>query len=209
MPIGLPASQPFGIHSAHLLERDGVMSTSDVITRAALALFYQQGFHASGVEQLSQVAGVTKKTLYRHFPSKEHLVEAALQLRHVEFMGQMRSAVESAPALEQPQAYIDYIANWVESSGFNGCAFINASAEYSAHAAAPHLLASQHKKEVLAYLEGVCSQAGLNQSPQVALQLFIIGEGLIVATQVSGISPERLSAAREMVALLCHRASAK
>ncbi|MFJ7882900.1 hypothetical protein ACIQYF_05210 [Pseudomonas sp. NPDC096917] len=79
----------------------------------------------------------------------------------------------------------------------------------SAHAAAPHRLASEYKKDVQAYLQGMCSQAGLNHLSQVALQLFIIGEGLIVATQVSGISPESLSGAREMAALLCSRASAQ
>lgn len=77
------------------------MSTSDAITRAALRLFYRQGFHATGVEQLSQEAGVTKKTLYRHFSSKDHLVEAALELRHNEFMAKVRAAVD-AVAVSQP-----------------------------------------------------------------------------------------------------------
>ena len=49
------------------------MSTSHTITASALRLFYQQGYHASGVEQLSLVAGVTKKTLYRHFPRRSIL----------------------------------------------------------------------------------------------------------------------------------------
>ena len=112
------------------------MSTADVITRAALDLFYRQGFHASGVEQLSQSAGVTKKTLYRHFPSKEHVVEAALQLRHAEFMGQMARAVEGFDHANRPQAYIDFIIQWVQSADFHGCAFINASAFSNADPAA-------------------------------------------------------------------------
>ncbi|MQT56686.1 TetR family transcriptional regulator [Pseudomonas sp. FSL R10-0399] len=179
------------------------MSTADVITRAALDLFYRQGFHASGVEQLSQMAGVTKKTLYRHFPSKEHVVEAALQLRHAEFMDQMATAVEGADQANRPQAYIDFIICWVQSADFHGCAFINASAEYSAQSAPPHVLASQHKQQVLNYLQGICTQAGLTQPAAVAMQLFVIGEGLIVTSQVSGLAPAMLPAIREMVAVLC------
>lgn len=179
------------------------MSTADVITRAALDLFYRQGFHASGVEQLSQMAGVTKKTLYRHFPSKEHVVEAALQLRHAEFMDQMATAVEGADQANRPQAYIDFIISWVQSADFHGCAFINASAEYSAQSAPPHVLASQHKQQVLNYLQGICAQASLTQPSAVAMQLFVIGEGLIVTSQVSGLAPAMLPPIREMVAVLC------
>lgn len=178
------------------------MSTSDSITEAALRLFYRQGFHASGVEQLSQVAGVTKKTLYRHFPSKEHLVEAALRLRDTEFMVKMKAAMEPAPDAQRPQAYIDFIAAWAREPDFHGCAFINAAAEYAEAGEPPHVLARQHKEQVLAYLEEVSARAGFRQPQQVARQLFLIGEGLVVACQVGGAAQEMIDSAREMVGLL-------
>lgn len=185
------------------------MSTSDTITQSALRLFYRQGFHASGVEQLSQEAGVTKKTLYRHFPSKEHLVEAALQLRDSEFMARARAAVEAAGEPLRPLAYIDFIAAWVQEPGFHGCAFINASAEYSAPTDPPHRLAKAHKQQVLDYLEAICRDAQLPQPPRVARQLFLIGEGLIVASQVNGPLQEVIEAARDMALRLTARAPAK
>lgn len=178
------------------------MSTADSITEAALGLFYRQGFHASGVEQLSQVAGVTKKTLYRHFPSKEHLVEAALRLRDAQFMTRMRAAMEPAPDAQRPRAYIDFIAAWAREPDFHGCAFINAAAEYAEAGEPPHVLARQHKEQVLAYLEEVCTRAGLRQPLAAARQLFLIGEGLIVACQVGGATQEMIDSAREMVGML-------
>lgn len=178
------------------------MSTSDSITEAALRLFYRQGFHASGVEQLSQVAGVTKKTLYRHFPSKEHLVEAALRLRDAEFMAKMKAAVEPVPDAQRPQAYIDFIAAWAHEPDFHGCAFINAAAEYADAGEPPHMLAREHKEQVLAYLQEVCARAGLGQPLAASRQLFLIGEGLIVACQVGGVSQEMVDSARGMVRLL-------
>lgn len=185
------------------------MSTSDVITKAALELFYRQGFHASGVEQLSQHAGVTKKTLYRHFSSKEHLVEAALQRRHNDFLLQMQEAVEAAPTQKKPQAYIEFIIAWTQSADFHGCAFINAAAEYSAPSDPAHLLAREHKSQVQAYLQGLCSEADFYQPASVAMQLFVIGEGLIVSSQVCGVTTEVISATRDLVALLCGSASGK
>lgn len=184
------------------------MSTSDTITASALRLFYHQGYHASGVEQLSQVAGVTKKTLYRHFPSKEHLVEAAMRLRDTEFMTQMSAAVEVAHELQRPLAYIDFIAAWARQPDFCGCAFINASAEYSDQRAAPHALAKAHKQNVLNYLEKVCTGAQLKQPAASAIQLFLIAEGLIVACQVNGVSETLIDSARSLLQALIHQDTA-
>lgn len=178
------------------------MNTSDSITEAALRLFYRQGFHASGVEQLSQVAGVTKKTLYRHFPSKEHLVEAALRLRDAQFMARMRAAMEPATDAQRPQAYIDFIAAWAREPDFHGCAFINAAAEYAEATEPPHVLARAHKEQVLGYLQDVCTRAGYREPQAAARQLFLIGEGLIVACQVGGAAQEMIDSARGMVGVL-------
>lgn len=178
------------------------MSTAEKIAESALSLFYRQGYHATGVEQLSQVAGVTKKTLYRYFPSKEQLVEAALQRRDVEFLARLQQALAAAPAEQRPQAYVEFIAAWAQEADFHGCAFINAAAEYAAPSERPHVLAKAHKEALLARLVEVCTAAGLAQPVLVAHQLFLIGEGLIVACQVNGVQASTLEAARQMVAWL-------
>ena len=36
----------------------------------AMALFSAHGFHATGIDRILAEAGVSKKTLYRHFRSK-------------------------------------------------------------------------------------------------------------------------------------------
>ncbi|MEB3734489.1 TetR family transcriptional regulator [Halopseudomonas pachastrellae] len=86
------------------------MSTPQHIVASALGLFYRNGFHASGVDLLSREAGVTKKTLYRHYPSKDVLIEAALALRHTQFMARLRAFVEQAAVEQRPLAYVDFIA---------------------------------------------------------------------------------------------------
>ncbi|WP_460422480.1 TetR/AcrR family transcriptional regulator [Pseudomonas sp. ZL2] len=177
------------------------MSTSEKIAESALQLFYRQGYHGTGVEQLSQEAGVTKKTLYRHFPSKELLIEAALERRDHDFMVRLESALAAVEAKARPLAYIDFIEAWARSEDFHGCAFINASAEYAGSAEPPHVLARLHKHKVMAALEQACREAGCKQ-PAAAGQLFLIGEGLIVASQVGGVQVLLFEAARSMVAVL-------
>ncbi len=53
-------------------------TTQEKILLAALALFFEQGFKKTAVDEVAQRAGVTRITVYRYFPTKEDLVRAAL-----------------------------------------------------------------------------------------------------------------------------------
>jgi AcrR family transcriptional regulator len=178
------------------------MDTAEQILNAALTEFYRNGFHASGVDQLSSQAGVTKRTLYRHFPSKESLIDAVLQLRDEQFMERLQTFVEAAPRHERPIAYLDFLEAWGKEADFHGCMFINAAAEYSDRANIPHVAAKAHKERLLAYLQRICEEAELPDAQALAAQLFVMGEGLIVATQVMGPSPLLGAAARRAFAEL-------
>lgn len=174
------------------------MKKYDQLLDSAMALFYRQGFHATGVDQLSQEAQLTKKTLYRYFPTKEALVQAALRQRDHCFMDGLRSRLEASPVAERPLAYLDFIESWTREPGFHGCAFINAAAEYPDLADLSHAVAAEHKQGLRDYLAQVCSEAGLAEPTQAAAQLFLLGEGLTVAAQVSGPDEGLLAQARAM-----------
>lgn len=171
------------------------VTTAQHIVDASLRLFHRHGFHASGVDLPSQAAGVTKKTRYRHYPSKDALVGAALALRHQAFMAKMRGFVEAASVENRPLAYIDFIAGWVQEDDFHGCAFINATAEFSCSDAPPHQQATAHKQQIQAYLKDLCVAGKAPQPTRMAEQLFLIGEGMIVASQVQGHDASRIDAA--------------
>jgi AcrR family transcriptional regulator len=48
--------------------------TRAAIADAAIGLFTRQGFAATTMEQVADAAGVSRRTAYRHFPSKDDLV---------------------------------------------------------------------------------------------------------------------------------------
>ena len=179
------------------------MTTAQHIASTSLTLFYRHGFHATGVELLSREAGVTKKTLYRHFASKDVLIEAALALRHEWFMDKMRRFVESAASSDRPMAYIEFIASWTQEEGFFGCAFINAAAEFAADEMPPHQQAASHKQDVLTYVQGLCQQAQLSEPAERGEQLYLIGEGLIVTSHVQGYQPEKVISAKKLAKVVC------
>ena len=55
--------------------------TKDRIVAAANKLFYDEGIRSVGVDAVAAKAGVTKRTLYYHFKSKDDLVAAYLAAR--------------------------------------------------------------------------------------------------------------------------------
>ncbi|MFB3114561.1 MAG: TetR/AcrR family transcriptional regulator, partial [Nitrospirales bacterium] len=55
------------------------LSKRDQLIQTAVKLFAKNGFHATGVDTIAAESGVTKRTLYAHFRSKDELVLAALR----------------------------------------------------------------------------------------------------------------------------------
>ncbi|MGV2442469.1 helix-turn-helix transcriptional regulator, partial [Bacillus atrophaeus ATCC 9372] len=86
---------------------------------AAKELFYRQGIRATGVEEVCRVAGTTKMSLYRAFPSKDALVEAILREDCAEeehWYGPVLCA--SMPARDRPMAFLRQAAKAMRSPGF-------------------------------------------------------------------------------------------
>ena len=64
----------------------GELPARERILRTAHDLFYAEGLRATGIDRVIAEAGVTKVTFYRHFPSKNDLILAYLNLRHEQWM---------------------------------------------------------------------------------------------------------------------------
>src|SRR3546814_7618209 len=98
----------------------GVAGVSDVRERVlstAAELFYREGVRAVGVDLIVQRAGVAKTSLYRHFRTKDDLVEAFLKREDAEFWEHWdevarRHAGDPAAELD---AHLDWIAERIRS----------------------------------------------------------------------------------------------
>ena len=66
-------------HAQQALEMPAANATRRRILAAARASFFAQGFRSVTMDQLADELGMSKKTLYAHFPSKTALLEALLQ----------------------------------------------------------------------------------------------------------------------------------
>lgn len=51
------------------------------ILESAYKLFYREGFQRTGVDEVAEAAGITKRTLYNHYPSKDDLIAGVLEVQ--------------------------------------------------------------------------------------------------------------------------------
>ncbi|HEV3087941.1 MAG TPA: helix-turn-helix domain-containing protein [Candidatus Elarobacter sp.] len=96
---------------------------ADHIALVAGGLFYREGIHMVGVDRVAAEAEVTKRTLYRHFPSKDLLIAAALRRAP-----KIRFPRDGTPRSQISGAFRAMI-EFLKSSSYRGCPYIIASAE--------------------------------------------------------------------------------
>jgi AcrR family transcriptional regulator len=157
------------------------------LLKTALELFAKKGIHATGIDAIVEHSGVTKKTLYAHFRSKEELVLAVLRqydgLARNEFMRRVESGGKTPKA--RLLAIFDFAERWFQQSNFYGCLFINTIGEYSDTDTPIRQICKEYKKLVKGYIRELCEQAGASDPKGLAEELALLLEGATVTAQVS------------------------
>jgi len=67
------------------------------IVEAARAHFFSHGFRSVTMDDLAEELGVSKKTLYAHFPGKIELLEAVLADKFASVEGKLKEASQTKP----------------------------------------------------------------------------------------------------------------
>lgn len=168
---------------------------------AASELFYLQGLNAVGVAAIADTAGVTKKTLYDCFGSKDGVVIAYLSARHEDWRAVLDARLARGP--RSPLAVFDsYIDHLQLGDQINGCGFINAAADISKTHPAMAIIRG-HKAEVRRRLDDLVDCPGISVSSRGSLveHLFYLLEGAVVHAGLVG-DVEPLLASRQLAASL-------
>lgn len=100
------------------------------IVNTAVDLFYQQGYRATGINEVIEKSGVAKATFYNHFPTKDDLCQAYLEAAKNTELAMIDTAIRSAEGpLERFMAPLGTIHPWLIQTNFRGCGFVNIAAE--------------------------------------------------------------------------------
>ncbi|WP_421995771.1 TetR/AcrR family transcriptional regulator [Reyranella sp.] len=153
--------------------RERILATAD-------RLFYEQGIRAVGVDTVAAEIGISKRTLYNYFPSKDELIVAYLSRR-----------LKPAPASDLPPAVqilgnFDRLERTFAEGVFRGCPFVNAVAELKEPAHAANKLAFAFKEQRRLWFRGLLVRLKVKDPDTLALQLQMLADGAIAAALVRG-----------------------
>jgi AcrR family transcriptional regulator len=169
------------------------------ILETADRLFYLQGIRAVGVDTIAAEIGISKRTLYNHFPSKDELIQAYLARRFV----QPRPS-DKTPA-EQILGTFDSLERRFGSRDFRGCPFVNAVAELGAEDQAVKKIAVAFKESRRVWFRDLLMQLEVDNADDLATQLTLLVDGSIAQDLVRN-DPSMARAAKAAARVLLENA---
>jgi AcrR family transcriptional regulator len=181
------------------------LPTKERIVTAAGDLLYHEGVRAAGVDAIAERAGVAKRTLYKHFRSKDDLIEA--YLRKLDESSRQRFDFLMGPAewpVEQRLASMfRELGRLTSNVRWKGCGFAKAAVELAGMPGHPAVrVAQDHRARFESWLEEALAADHLPGRSKLARRLMILIDGVIiqgVITHKSTIAREAAEMAAELV----------
>ncbi|WP_214412993.1 TetR/AcrR family transcriptional regulator [Sphaerisporangium fuscum] len=176
--------------------------TRAAILQAATTVLYERGLDGIGVAELCTRLGISKETLYRHFGTKDGLVEAMLRERSERVTQWLARVVEAAghDPRDQLAAVFDALQQWYDDPVFRGCAMLNAAAQH--HVEAVRAITARHLDRYLRLLTGIAERAGAAAPEVLGRQLLMLVEGATVVAahhEVAGAGEHARQAALSLL----------
>jgi AcrR family transcriptional regulator len=159
------------------------------ILDTAYELFYRKGFNRVGVDEIAAASGVTKRSLYYHFKSKDELLGSVLELQHELSLARIRKyedRYKGDPA-EILAILFAELAKWSAKSGWTGSGFTRMVIELADMPGHPaRAVARRHKAEVERWYAEVLSKAKVESPLECARQVALLAEGAAALILIHG-----------------------
>ena len=159
----------------------GKDATYDRILETIDRLFYRHGIRSIGVDAIVNELGISKKTLYRHFRSKNEMIEAYLRGRYRPL------PISDKPPVEQILANFRWLERSLASKQeFRGCVYLNAIAELGERDSELRDLAVELKESRRLWFRELLSRLDIDDPDALATQLALLIDGAYAAVLVTG-----------------------
>ncbi|WP_371596815.1 TetR/AcrR family transcriptional regulator [Streptomyces sp. NBC_00564] len=150
---------------------------------AAALLFYQEGVHA-GVEALCRAAGVSKRSMYQLFTSKDDVLAASLERAALTYW----EALSPRNDGRAPRARILHVFEQLEalsgSPTYRGCPLVATAVELKDPEHPASAVARRFKDGLTNYFHEEALRAGVPDPKQLASQLTVVFDGSSVRAVV-------------------------
>lgn len=159
------------------------------ILDSAYELFYLKGFSRVGVDEIAASAGITKRSLYYHFDSKDELLAAVLDLQHDLALAHIRKYEDRYHG--EPEEILGVLfselAKWTARPGFVGAGFTRIVMELADRPGHPaHAIARRHKAAVEAWYTELLTKAKVASPSERAREVALLVEGAVALILIHG-----------------------
>lgn len=141
-------------------------------------LFYDEGIRAVGIDRLIASSSVTKATFYKHYGSKERLIQEYLAYRHLQIAEIAHEALQKA---DDARAALEILgraqAEYILTPGFRGCPFLNAAIEFTDRTHPVRAAVEHHREWLYEILETLLRQIGHPLPGDAADDLMLARDG--------------------------------
>ncbi|WP_328770128.1 TetR/AcrR family transcriptional regulator [Streptomyces sp. NBC_00286] len=165
-------------------------SPRERLLEAAATLTYRAGV-GIGVEALCKAAGVSKRSMYQLFASKDELLAASLERRTSAYVEMLLPAAGDD---REPRERIMHVFEQVEAQAgtpeFRGCPFLAAQIELKDQDHPASWVAHEVKANLTAFFRAEAEQGGAGDSDLLARQLSLVFDG---ASARAGIGADKLT----------------
>lgn len=172
--------------------------TRNRILETAYDLFYRRGFVRVTLDDIADKTGVTKRTLYYHFESKDALLAAALEFHHELALGRIQRCLARASGdlgAMLAQLFAD-LAAWAARPRWEGSGYTRLAwelADLPGHPA--RAMARRHKRAVESWFAREFAQRHVANANERARQVMLLLEGSQSLMLISGDPTYAASAA--------------
>lgn len=164
-------------------------ATRSRILSAAYELFYKEGFARVSMDAIAEAGGVTKRTLYYHFVSKDALAAAVLDHQHLHALARIQRWSKSSA--ETPADYLaalfEQLEIWTSEPRWHGSGFTRLTMELADLPGHPvRDAARQHKSAVEGWLASELKRLGARHPKRLARQVMLLIEGCLSLILIHG-----------------------
>jgi AcrR family transcriptional regulator len=156
--------------------------TRSKLMQAAAALFTQQGYDATTLEEVADAAGLHVQTLYRHFPTKQDLATAGDQDLLEHFRHQISDPDRPGSTFAFWRGWVEQAADWVmRDGGENYRRYLNSSAGLPVVAVRLKAIQDQYEDLLTDSLEQECGRCDdLVSPPRLIAGMLLAGHNYVL-----------------------------
>jgi AcrR family transcriptional regulator len=166
------------------------------IAEVAGELFYREGIHGVGIDRIADTVGLTKRTIYHHYRSRDELIAAALR-----YAPRADFPAQGTPS-ERIIGAFTFLEKFLEDTRYRGCPYIIFAAELTDRAHPARRLIERRLQQRRRWFHDRAVEAGLAEPEEVAEELDVLFDGAVASGAKRGDLAATRAARRIAVRIL-------